>query len=63
MSIISTSRRIGALALATAFVVGACSGSATPTPAASTAASAAASAGAAGAVTCVSGSITASGKV
>ena len=62
MSIISTSRRIGALALATAFVVGACSGSATPTPAASTAASAAASAGAAGAVTCVSGSITASGS-
>src|SRR5664280_1649944 len=62
VSIISTSRRIGALALATAFVVGACSGSATPTPAASTAASAAASAGAAGAVTCVSGSITASGS-
>ena len=62
MSIISTSRRIGALALATAFVVGGCSGSATPTPAASTAASAAASAGTAGAVTCVSGSITASGS-
>ena len=56
------SRRIGALALATAFAVGACSGSATPTPAASAGASAANSAGAAGAVTCVSGSITASGS-
>lgn len=62
MSIIARSRRIGALALATAFIVGACSGSATPTPAASAAASTAASAGAAGAVTCVSGSITASGS-
>ena len=62
MSIIARSRRIGALALAAAFLVGACSGSATPTPAASTAASAAASAGAAGTVNCVSGSITASGS-
>ena len=62
MSIIATSRRIGAFALAAAFVVGACSGSATPTPAASAGASAAASAGAAGAVTCVNGSITASGS-
>ena len=62
MSIVSTSRRIGALALATAFVVGACSGSATPTPAASAAASAGASAGAAGPVNCVSDSITASGS-
>jgi phosphate transport system substrate-binding protein len=62
VSIIARSRRIGALALAAAFLVGACSGSATPTPAASTAASAAASAGAAGTVNCVSGSITASGS-
>lgn len=61
MSIIATSRRIGAFALATAFIVGACSSSATTAPAASTAASAAASA-AAGAVNCVSGSITASGS-
>ena len=58
MSIIATSRRISAVALAAVFVVGACSGSATPTPAAS----AAASAGTAGAVNCVSGSITASGS-
>lgn len=59
MSFIATSRRIGALALATAFVVGACSSSATTAPAASAAASAA---GSAGAVSCVSGSITASGS-
>jgi phosphate transport system substrate-binding protein len=58
VSIIATSRRISAVALAAVFVVGACSGSATPTPAAS----AAASAGTAGAVNCVSGSITASGS-
>ena len=61
MSLIATSRRIGAFALATAFVVGACSSSATTAPAASAAASAAGSA-AAGAVNCVSGSITASGS-
>ena len=61
MSIIATSRRVGAFALATAFVVGACSSSATTAPAASPAASAAGSA-AAGAVNCVSGSITASGS-
>ena len=61
MSIIATSRRVGAFALATAFVVGACSSSATTAPAASAAASAAGSA-AAGAVNCVSGSITASGS-
>jgi phosphate transport system substrate-binding protein len=59
--LIATSRRIGAFALATAFVVGACSSSATTAPAASAAASAAGSA-AAGAVNCVSGSITASGS-
>ena len=57
MSIIATSRRVGAFALATAFVVGACSSSATTAPAASAAASAAA-----GAVNCVTGSITASGS-
>jgi phosphate transport system substrate-binding protein len=57
VSIIATSRRIGAFALATAFVAGACSGSATTAPAASAAGSAAA-----GAVNCVSGSITASGS-
>ena len=57
MSLIATSRRIGAFALATAFVVGACSSSATTAPAASAAGSAAA-----GAVNCVSGSITASGS-
>jgi len=62
VSIIATSRRIGAVALAAVFFVGACSGSATPTPAASVGASAAASAGTAGAVNCVSGSITASGS-
>ena len=61
MSIIATSQRVGAFALATAFVVGACSSSATTAPAASPAASAAGSA-AAGAVNCVSGSITASGS-
>jgi len=61
VSLIATSRRIGAFALATAFVVGACSSSATTAPAASAAASAAGSA-AAGAVNCVSGSITASGS-
>jgi phosphate transport system substrate-binding protein len=61
VSIIATSRRVGAFALATAFVVGACSSSATTAPAASAAASAAGSA-AAGAVNCVSGSITASGS-
>ena len=61
MSIIATSRRVGAFVLATAFVVGACSSSATTAPAASAAASAAGSA-AAGAVNCVSGSITASGS-
>ena len=61
MSLIATSRRVGAFALATAFVVGACSSSATTAPAASAAASAAGSA-AAGAVNCVSGSITASGS-
>ncbi len=51
MSIIATSRRIGAFALATAFIVGACSSSATAAPAASAAApsSAAASAGGASA--------------
>jgi phosphate transport system substrate-binding protein len=57
VSIIATSRRVGAFALATAFVVGACSSSATTAPAASAAGSAAA-----GAVNCVSGSITASGS-
>jgi phosphate transport system substrate-binding protein len=57
VSIIATSRRVGAFALATAFVVGACSSSATTAPAASAAASAAA-----GAVNCVTGSITASGS-
>ncbi len=57
MSITTTSRRVAALAFATAFVVGACSGSATTAPAASAAASAAT-----GAVNCVSGSITASGS-
>ena len=63
MSIIATSRRVGAFALATAFVVGACSSSATTAPAASAAApSAAAPAGSAAAVNCVSGSITASGS-
>ena len=61
MSIIATSQRVGAFVLATAFVVGACSSSATTAPAASPAASAAGSA-AAGAVNCVSGSITASGS-
>ena len=61
MSIIATSQRVGAFVLATAFVVGACSSSATTAPAASAAASAAGSA-AAGAVNCVSGSITASGS-
>jgi phosphate transport system substrate-binding protein len=61
VSIIATSRRVGAFVLATAFVVGACSSSATTAPAASAAASAAGSA-AAGAVNCVSGSITASGS-
>jgi phosphate transport system substrate-binding protein len=61
VSFIATSRRVGAFALATAFVVGACSSSATTAPAASAAASAAGSA-AAGAVNCVSGSITASGS-
>jgi phosphate transport system substrate-binding protein len=59
VSFIATSRRIGAFALATAFVVGACSSSATTAPAASAAASAA---GSAGAINCVSGSITASGS-
>ena len=38
MSIIATSRRLGAFALATAFIVGACSSAATPSPAASAAA-------------------------
>jgi phosphate transport system substrate-binding protein len=57
VSIFAASRRIGAFALATAFVVGACSSSATTAPAASAAASAAA-----GTVNCVSGSITASGS-
>lgn len=47
MSIFASSRRLGAVALAAVFVVGACSGSATPTPAASATASAAASAGSA----------------
>jgi phosphate transport system substrate-binding protein len=61
VSIIATSQRVGAFVLATAFVVGACSSSATTAPAASAAASAAGSA-AAGAVNCVSGSITASGS-
>ena len=61
MSTIATSQRVGAFVLATAFVVGACSSSATTAPAASAAASAAGSA-AAGAVNCVSGSITASGS-
>src|SRR5450759_3758192 len=48
--IITSPRRLGALALAAAFTVGACSGSASPSPAASAApgASAAASAGVAG---------------
>jgi phosphate transport system substrate-binding protein len=61
VSTIATSQRVGAFVLATAFVVGACSSSATTAPAASAAASAAGSA-AAGAVNCVSGSITASGS-
>jgi phosphate transport system substrate-binding protein len=47
VSIFASSRRLGAVALAAVFVVGACSGSATPTPAASATASAAASAGSA----------------
>jgi phosphate transport system substrate-binding protein len=38
VSIIATSRRLGAFALATAFIVGACSSAATPSPAASAAA-------------------------
>ena len=58
MSIVATSRRLGAFALATAFLVGACSSAATPTPAAS----AGTSASTPGAVNCVSGSITASGS-
>ena len=62
MSIITTSRRLGAFALATAFVAGACSSAATPSPAASAGAGAGASASTSAAVACVSGSITASGS-
>jgi phosphate transport system substrate-binding protein len=58
----SAFRRLGAFALATAFVAGACSSAATPSPAASAAAGAGASASTSGAVSCVSGSITASGS-
>lgn len=61
MTASSTLRRIGAFALATAFVAGACSSAATPTPAASAAAGAGASASSS-AVSCVNGSITASGS-
>ena len=61
MSIITTSRRVGAFALATAFVAGACSSAATPSPAASAGAGAGASASTS-AVNCVNGSITASGS-
>jgi phosphate transport system substrate-binding protein len=62
VSIITTSRRLGAFALATAFVAGACSSAATPSPAASAGAGAGASASTSAAVACVSGSITASGS-
>ena len=63
MTASSAFRRLGAFALATAFVVGACSSAATPSPAASAAAAGAgASASTSGAVSCVSGSITASGS-
>jgi len=57
----STLRRLGAFALATAFAAGACSSAATPAPAASAAAGAGASTSSS-AVSCVNGSITASGS-
>ena len=62
MTASSASRRLGAFAVATAFVVSACGSAATPSPAASAAAGAGASASTSGAVSCVSGSITASGS-
>ena len=57
MSIIATSRRVGAFALATAFVVGACSSSATTAPAASAAAPSSAAASAGGASAGPSGAV------
>ncbi len=61
MTASSTLRRLGAFALATAFVAGACSSAATPAPAASAAAGAGASTSSS-AANCVNGSITASGS-
>ncbi len=60
----STGTRIAGLAVATLFAVAACSSSSTPSPTTASVAGASASApaGSAGAVNCVSGSITASGS-